>query len=127
MQNIYLMIILALIQYLWFSSKVGSSRGKYGVKAPATTGSEEWERIYRVQQNTLEQIVVFIPALYIFAELVSAKWALIPAGLYLVGRQLYAMTYVKDPSKRVLGMVLTFGANVVLLLGTLYGVARGWM
>lgn len=124
MEKIALFVLIALVQYLWFTTKVGSSRGKYEVKAPATTGNELWERLFRIQQNTLEQLIVFIPAIYLFAHYLSPKWALIPGAAYLIGRQLYGMTYSKEPSKRVIGMVLTFFANVVLILGALFGVIR---
>jgi len=124
METVALLVLLALVQYTLFSMKVGATREKYGVKAPATTGNEEWERIFRVQQNTLEQLIIFIPAMFIFAYYLSAKWALIPGAAYLIGRQLFSMSYVKLPAKRVLGMALTFGANAILMLGGLFGIVR---
>ncbi|MBT8142401.1 MAG: MAPEG family protein [Gammaproteobacteria bacterium] len=119
----FLLVLIALLQYLWFSSKVGLKRGEYGVKAPATIGNESWERLYRVQQNTLEQMIIFIPAVLAFA-FYSGIWAMIPGGLYLIGRQVYSMGYLKDPSKRGPGMLMTLIANVVLILGALVGVIK---
>ncbi len=124
MEKVALLVLLALLQYVYFTILVGAKRGKYGVKAPAVTGNEVWERFFRVQQNTLEQLIVFIPAIYIFAAYLSPKWALIPGGVYLIGRQLYSMSYAKDPKTRVLGFSLTFLAQVVLLLGGLFGVVK---
>ena len=117
-----LLILLALTQYVLFSVRVGAARGKYGIDAPKTAGDENWERLYRVQMNTLEQLVVFVPALLIFASYASPRWAWIPGLLFIVGRQLYAWEYVKDPSSRVPGMALTLLANGVLLVGGLVGV-----
>jgi len=117
-----LIVILALIQYTWFSMRVGSGRLKYKVDAPSTSGDETWERLYRVQMNTLEQLAVFIPAIFLFAIYASASWAWVPGLVFLVGRQLYAMEYEKDPKSRQPGMALTFLANVVLLVGALIGV-----
>lgn len=122
MNTVALIALLALIQYIWFTTQTGMNRPKMGVKAPHVTGNEEWERLFRIQQNTLEQLIVFLPALYIFAHYLSAQWALIPGGVFIIGRQLYARAYRKDPSKRVLGMVITFAANVVLVLGGLFAV-----
>jgi glutathione S-transferase len=122
MENVVLIILLALAQFTWFSARVGMARGKYGVDAPKTTGDETWERIYRVQQNTMEQLVLFIPAMLAFSVYLSARWALVPGLVFLVGRQLYSWEYINKPSSRTPGMALTLLANVVLLVGALAGV-----
>ena len=122
MEHAALIILLALAQYVFFALRVGAARGKYHVDAPKTLGDEAWERLYRVQMNTLEQLIVFIPALCIFSMYTSARWALIPGLLFLVGRQLYSMEYTKDPKTRVTGMSITLLANAVLLVGGLVGV-----
>jgi uncharacterized membrane protein YecN with MAPEG domain len=101
---------------------VGIARGKYGVDAPKTTGNEIWERLYRVQQNTMEQLVLFIPAMLAFNVYLSARWALIPGVVFLAGRQLYSWEYISRPSSRTPGMSLTLLANAVLLVGALVGV-----
>ena len=124
MENVALLVLLSLIQYIYFAIKVGGSRTKHGVKAPAVTGNEIWERLFRVQQNTLEQLIIFIPAIYIFAFYMSAKWALIPGGMYLIGRQIYSMSYAKDPKTRTIGFSLTFLAQIILVLGGMFGVVR---
>ena len=115
---------LALLQFIVFGFKVGSARGKYGVKAPAVTGNEIFERCFRVQQNTLEQLVVFIPGLYIFGRYVNPLWAAGLGLVYLIGREIYAATYVKDPAKRSLGFGLTFLPSVILVAGSLIGGVR---
>jgi len=50
---------------------VGRARGKYKVKAPATTGDPAFERAFRVQMNTLESAVAFLPVLWLFAAFVE--------------------------------------------------------
>lgn len=117
-----LIILLALVQYLYFSIRVGGARGKYGVAAPNTTGNEQFERLFRVHMNTLEQLIVFIPALLAFVAYALPGWAWVPGVVFLVGRQLYAWEYVKDPASRGPGMGLTLLANAVLVLGALVGV-----
>jgi glutathione S-transferase len=122
MEYMALVLLAALGQYLYFSVRVGAARGKYGIDAPRTSGDENWERLFRVQQNTLEQLIVFIPALLLFGNYVSETWVLLPGVLYLVGRQLYAYEYVNDPRSRGPGMGLTLLANAVLVVGALAGV-----
>jgi len=124
MEYATLIVLLALLQYVWFSMRVGMARGKYHVDAPACEGDENWERLFRVQQNTLEQLVVLIPAAYAFAYYLSPVWALVLGGVYIIGRFLYSAEYLKDPKTRGPGMGLTLLANVVLVLGALYGVVR---
>jgi uncharacterized MAPEG superfamily protein len=114
---VYAVLGLALLQYLAFGVAVGAARGRYGVKAPATTGHEAFERYYRVQMNTLELLVVFIPALPLFAYYVSVRWAVVLGIVYLLGRALYYFAYVKDPAKRGLGYVISYVPVAVLLVG----------
>jgi len=116
-------ILLALVQYLYFTMRVGLARGKFGVKAPATSGNEIWERVFRVQQNTLEQLVMFIPAMIAFSMYASSRWALLPGVVFLIGRQLYSFEYVKDPDSRTPGMALSLLSNAVLVVGALIGLA----
>ncbi|MFC1690130.1 MAPEG family protein [Pseudomonadota bacterium] len=122
MEFAVLIILLALAQYTFFSIRVGAARPKYGIDAPKTTGNETWERLYRVQHNTLEQLVLFVPSMLAFSFYLSATWALVPGVLFLVGRQLYSHEYINNPSSRVPGMAITLLANGVLLVGAVIGI-----
>ena len=124
MDHATLIVLLALLQYVWFTARVGLARGKYNVNAPACDGDESWNRLFRVQQNTMEQLIVFIPATYAFAFYLSELWVLLPGMAYLVGRFLYSAEYLKDPKTRTPGMSITLLANVVLVLGALFGLLR---
>ena len=121
MNNVYLFILLALVQYIYFTWQVGSARVKYGIEAPKITGNDTFERTFRVQQNTMEQLVIFIPGMLLFAYFVSPLWALVPGAFYLVGRQLYARAYVADPKKRGTGATLSMLAPIILVLGAIGG------
>jgi uncharacterized MAPEG superfamily protein len=112
---------LALLQFVYFGIQVGRARARFGVKAPAITGNEQFERYFRVQQNTLESIVVFVPSLYLFSRYFNPLWAAGLGVIYLIGRQLYAAAYVKDPAKRSLGYGLTVLPILALLVGGLFG------
>ncbi len=112
---------LALLQFVYFGIQVGRARGRFGVKAPAVTGNEQFERHFRVQQNTLESIVVFVPALFLFSRSFNPLWAAGLGVIYLIGRQVYAAAYVKDPAKREVGYGLTVLPILALLVGGLIG------
>jgi glutathione S-transferase len=127
MDNATLIVLLALLQYVFFTGRVGLGRGKYKIDAPACEGDEKFERLFRVQQNTMEQLIVFIPATYAFAYYLSPKWVLAVGAVFIISRFLYATEYVKDPKTHTPGMALTLAANVVLVLGALFGLARGML
>jgi glutathione S-transferase len=112
---------LALLQFIAFMFRVGAARSRYGVKAPATTGHEIFERHFRVQQNTLESLIAFLPGLYLFGRYFDPRAAAALGVVFLLGRELYARSYVKDPARRGLGFGLSFLPTVILLAGGLLG------
>ena len=114
-------VALALLEYFVFSTLVGRARGKYNVPAPATSGHPVFERTFRVHQNTLEQLIIFVPCMLIFTHFVSGQ---IAAGLglvFIVGRALYFQGYVAEAGKRGTGFLIGALAQVALLLGSLIG------
>jgi uncharacterized membrane protein YecN with MAPEG domain len=127
MEYATLIVLLALLQYVWFTMRAGMGREKYNIEAPACTGDNAWERLFRVQQNTLEQLIIFIPSCYAFAFYLSGRWALILGAVFIVGRFLYSAEYIKDPKTRVLGMTLTFLPNAALVVGALFGLIMGML
>jgi len=122
MELVGLVILLALLEYQFFSFKVGMARGKYDIKAPAITGHEVFDRYYRVHMNTLEQLIVFIPAILVFAYFGNPSYAAGLGAFYLVGRIIYFNSYVKDPAKRGLGFMIGWVPMVLLVLGGLISV-----
>ena len=120
-----IVILVALAQYVGFMLAVGRARGTYSIEAPSVTGNEIFERYYRVQQNTVEQLVIFLPAMIAFAYFVGDAWAAIVGVVFVVGRLVYFRAYVADPTRRGPGMLLTFIPNVVLVAGGLVGAALG--
>jgi len=123
MELVVIVVVVALLEYYYLSFQVGQGRGKYEVPAPAISGHPVFERLYRVQMNTLEQLIVFLPAIWFFATYVSAGIAALLGIVFIVGRFVYFKNYVEDPEKRTMGFLMTFGANAILLLGALIGAA----
>ena len=119
MSYVYIVVALALLQFVLFGMAVGWARGKYKVAAPATTGDEVFERYFRVQMNTLEQLVVFVPSVLLFAHLRDTNWAAGLGVVYLLGRVIFFVTYTRNPKGRGLGFMLTQFPNAVLVVGVL--------
>jgi glutathione S-transferase len=121
MNLVYIVMGLALAQYLYFGIAVGGARGRFGVAAPATTGHPVFERYFRVQMNTLELLVVLLPAMAMFGYYVRPSWAAGLGVVYLVGRFVYFFGYLKDPKQRTGGFGLSILPIFVLLVGGLGG------
>ncbi len=124
MPLVHLVIALALTQFFFFLYAVGKARGTYKVTAPATTGNEVFERYFRVQMNTLELLVMFVPSILIFAQYFGAYLAAVLGAIYLVGRLVYFTSYVKDPKSRGLGYGLSVGPILVMIAGAIVGAIR---
>ena len=121
MAYVTIIAMLAIVQYSYFSFKVGQARGKFDVEAPATSGHETFDRVFRVHQNTLEQLICFIPGIYAFAFFVSPLWATGIGVIFLIARTIYARSYIADPASRSVGAMLTFASAQVLVLGAIVG------
>ncbi|HLY44784.1 MAG TPA: MAPEG family protein [Stellaceae bacterium] len=115
-------LALALLLYVGVFAAAGRARHRYDVKAPAVTGPPEFERALRVQQNTLEQLVWFIPALWLFGLYVSPLWAGLIGLVWIAGRAHYARSYYRDPESRGPGFMVGFASAAVLLVGALIGI-----
>lgn len=121
MEPVAIVSVLALLVYMYFSLNVGLGRAKFEVEAPAISGHPEWERLFRVQQNTLEQLIVFLPAIWLCATFVDPKVAAGLGLVFVIGRLLYGAAYVKEPGTRTAGFITGFLANVAMLLSGLVG------
>ncbi|HXP97615.1 MAG TPA: MAPEG family protein [Telmatospirillum sp.] len=116
--------IFAVLVYFVFSANVGRARKTYGIVAPAVTGDIEFEKRYRVQMNTVEQLVVFLPVLWLCAVWVGDGFAATAGLLWSIGRILYARGYYAAAEKRGPGFGLSALATIVMLLATLYAVVK---
>ena len=121
MDYVNLVMLFALVEYIAFILIVGGTRNKYGVRAPATTGSDIWERLHRVQVNTTEQLVLFLPSIYFFAYYTSELWAAGLGCVYLLGRIIYFFAYRNSPEKRILGAAMTTLPSYIMVTGSIAG------
>jgi len=112
---------LALLQAFMFAFQVGQARVKYDCPAPAMSGPPEFERAFRVHMNTIEQLVLVIPALWIFATYVRPDVAAGLGLVYVIARQIYRGAYISDPNKRSMGFGLGALVMMVLVIGGMIG------
>lgn len=116
--------LLALVLHQYVTMLVAQARAKYGIKAPAVSGNEHFERAYRVQMNTIEQIVFFLPAMWLCAVLLSDIAAAVGGVIWVISRVIYAVSYVKDPATRGPATVVSVFAQYALWLGAAAGLVR---
>ena len=124
MNLVAVVVLLALLEFVAFGMLVGRARGLYGVKAPAMSGHELFDRHFRVHYNTMELLVVFVPSIWLFGMYVSPPWGAGLGVVYLIGRIIYFRSYVADPAQRSMGFGMSIMPVLVLLLGALLGVGR---
>ena len=121
MAYVQLVIVLALIEFLVFGYAVGQARTRYNVPAPATSGHEGFERCFRAHMNTLEQLVVFLPSIWLFGHYINAWIAVALGALFIIGRFVYFRGYVRAAQQRGTGFLIGVIPNAALLLGALVG------
>jgi uncharacterized membrane protein YecN with MAPEG domain len=119
-----LVTVLTLILYFVLTANVGRARAKYKVPVPQTSGEPDFERVFRVQQNTLEQLMLFLPSLWLFSLFVSPIWGAGIGLIWIIGRILYAWGYYQAAEKRVLGFGINSLSILALLVGSLVGIIR---
>ena len=119
-----LVLLLALVEFVAFGYLVGRARQKYGVKAPATSGHDMFDRYFRVHYNTLELLILFIPALWVAAMYWNPAWIAGIGAVYLVGRIIYLRGYVAEPNQRSIGFGLSMLPILVLILAALAGAVK---
>ena len=123
MPYVHIVLALALLEFFLFCLAVARARDTYKVPPPATSGHEVFERYFRVQMNTLEQLVIFVPSILLFGAYVNAWLAAALGVVFIIGRALYFRGYVRAAEERHLGFMLSVIPNLVLLGGGLLGAA----
>lgn len=110
---------LMLLVYFWTATVAAKARKTFNVPAPAIDGPEGFRRIYRSHENTLEQLVLTLPAVWLFAAWVSDLWAALAGLIWCVGRVAYVRGYAAEQNKRGTGFMIGLLATGVCLIGSL--------
>lgn len=116
-----LVTLFCLLVLFWVTAMVGRARGKHGVRVPEMTGPEPFVYAVRVHLNTIEGLILFLPALWLFALTVSDYYAAIAGVFYPIGRIIYALGYYQAPSKREIGFGIGLVSTLACLIGAGYG------
>jgi uncharacterized membrane protein YecN with MAPEG domain len=119
-----LVVMLALLEYLGFAICVARARGQHGVEPPAMTGHPIVERWLRVQGNTLELLILFVPGLWAAARYWKPEYMAAVGVVFVIGRALYAKGYVDEPVKRSMGFLLSILSALALVLLAAVGAVR---
>ena len=119
-----LVTIVSILVLFWASFRVGKARGTYKIKAPATTGDPNFERIFRSHQNMVEWMPIYLPALWLFSFYVGDVWAALVGLVWIAGRVTYVLTYSGAAEKRGPGFAIQASATGVLVVGAAIGIAK---
>jgi glutathione S-transferase len=114
-----LVTLLVIAFYFFTTTRVAKARATFGIKAPAITGNPDFERVFRVQMNTLEWMPIFLPSLWLFAVYISDPIAAALGLVWIVGRVLYMTGYSQAAAKRGMGFGIQFLAGAALWAGAL--------
>ena len=119
--------ILTVLLFFYMGVNVSKMRGKHGIKAPAMTGHDEFERAVRVQMNTMEGAIAFLPALWIAAIWFGGIIPPLAGFVWVVGRAIYMVGYMAAPEKRETGFTIQVLALAVLVVLAVWGIVRTFM
>ena len=123
MELIAIVTGLALLQSFLFAFQVGQARVKHGVAAPAMAGQPEFDRAFRIHANTVEQLIIFVPGLWMFGYYVNEPIGAGIGALFIIGRFVYRNAYLSEPNRRSAGFGIGALSMVVLVLGGMIGAA----
>ena len=116
--------LTALAVYLLAGGLAARARRKYNVSAPSVVGDPAFERAFRAQQNVLEWMPLFLPALWLFAIALSDKWAAALGFLWSLTRLGYIFAYGVAAEKRGPYFLAQLAVFIVLWTGALIGTLR---
>ena len=118
-----LVTLAAVLFYFFTSTRVARARVAYGVKLPAISGNPDFERVFRVQMNTLEWLPIFLPSLWLFAIYINDQVAATIGLVWIAGRIFYMIGYTQATARRGPGFLIQALACAALLFGALGAIA----
>jgi len=107
--------------YFWNMIRIGKARKEHNISAPEMTGPEAFNRVIRVHANMIEQMVIFLPLLWLFAITYVDIYAACVGLLFAIGRIIYSLGYYEAADKRGTGFMIGFIALMIAAVGSLYG------
>lgn len=119
-----LVTLITILVAILLAFRVGKARKAHGVSAPDMVGPDALNRVIRVQANTVETVIMFFPALWLFAVSFGDVYAAAIGAFYPIGRLIYANGYYKAADKRSLGFMIGFISNIILIIGGLIGMGH---
>ena len=119
MESLVPVLMLILLQTLYFGIEVGRARQRLGIEAPAVSGDDEFDRYFRAHQNSLEQLIIFLPAVLVTAYLGYSITRVICGVFYLLERAIYFCRYVKELKKKGPWVLFCFFSSVILIMTSL--------
>jgi glutathione S-transferase len=122
-----LVTLLAILIAIGTAILVSRTRTAVGIFPPAMSGEPRLERALRVQGNTMEGYITFLPALWL-AALYFQGWAPPAIGLiWCLGRVVFAIGYMIEPKKRAAGFALSILSVLALVVLAAIGLVHAWM
>jgi glutathione S-transferase len=115
--------LLAVTLYFVFAVRVAVAHVKFNVKLPATTGSPDFERVFRAHANTLEWMPTFLAPLWLCAIFLNDAVAAALGFVWIAGRILYFVGYSKAVEQRLPGFFIQSTACLLLFIAAATGIA----
>ncbi|XP_037352999.1 microsomal glutathione S-transferase 2 isoform X1 [Talpa occidentalis] len=116
--------VLSACQQSYFALHVGKARLKYKITAPAVSGSPEFERIFRAQQNCVEFYPVFLVTLWIAGWYFNQVFASGLGLVYMYARHEYFWGYSEAAKKRITCFRWSLGVLALMTLLGALGIAN---
>jgi glutathione S-transferase len=117
-------VVLTVLLLIFVTWLVGRARRRFGIKAPATTGNENFERVFRMQMNTVESTVLFLPTLWLGSTYGSPLIAGIAGLVWVAARFWYALAYSEAANKRGMAYLVSSAAAAAAFAVGCWGLLR---
>ena len=114
-------LLVVLLTFL-LAGRVAYCRNRYKIEAPATTGNPNFERAFRTHVNTVEQIAMFLPTLWVASLFYGTEIPFYLGIVWVIGRVIYAVGYAQNNTQlRGPGALLSLACLVVLFVLSVMG------
>ena len=109
--------LLAVLLTFILGGRAGQMRGRHKVQAPATTGHPDFERAFRTHMNTVENMVLMLPALWVASLTYGGQLPFWIGLVWVVSRVIYAFGYAQsNVQMRAPGAVIGFLSILALVV-----------